>query len=604
MPGNEKKDKGTFDISRRDFLRLTGMGVLAGAATALPVGKVSAESKIESVPGTLGTMQTIDAKNVGKADSLILGNVITVDDYKPFAQAVAVKGDKILYVGDAEVAKKLCDSKTKVYNYGKNSIYPGFLEAHCHPGGAGKKMFGTAHLTIDNTLEECVQIMKKYMEDNPQKTIISGAGFSTSKLTPTAAALDAICPDKIMMCTSDDGHSMWLNTKAMEEYGINKDAVAKWGTDCVKVDANGNPTGLISETPTFYVRKMVVSTINEMKEALLGWQDYALSNGYTGVYNAGVELLSPNEPKAYYELANEGKLKHYTYAGSLIADNTDTPEEDMDKVAAEAEQHNSKYYKIIGAKVFCDGVVEAHTAWLLDDYRDKPGYRGVARFNDHDKMIRLIKAAEKHNMNVHVHSIGDASTKAWTDAFAEAEEATGNFDMRNALAHLHIVRKEDVKRIADYNIMAVAGMMWVEKEPDVFKQEVDYVGKEKAYNAYPLQSLIDNGAVIASHSDYPVSPEFSVPYTICLGVTGYLPSHGKERIRHADQCLSRKDTLKALTINVAYMWHEENRMGSLEVGKLANITVFDKDFMNDDFADIENAKCLATFVDGEQVYKA
>lgn len=152
--------------------------------------------------------------------------------------------------------------------------------------------------------------------------------------------------------------------------------------------------------------------------------------------------------------------------------------------------------------------------------------------------------------------------------------------------------------------MAVAGMMWVEKEPSIYEQEVAFVGKEKAVRAYPIKSIIDCGGVVASHSDYPVSPQLSAPITFCCGVIGYLPSHGKERIRHADQCLSRKDTLRAITINVAHMWHEENRMGSLETGKLANITVFDKDFMRDDFADIENAKCLATFVDGELVYKA
>ncbi len=276
----------------------------------------------------------------------------------------------------------------------------------------------------------------------------------------------------------------------------------------------------------------------------------------------------------------------------------------MDRVAAEAEAHNSRHYRVIGAKVFCDGVVEAHTAWLLDDYADQPGYRGVSRFDDHEKMVRLLKAASSHNMNVHVHSIGDASTRAWVDAIAEAEEATGNFDMRNALAHLHIVNREDVKRIADYDIMAVVGMMWVQKMPGTFDQEVAYVGEKKALDAYPVQSLVDHGAVVASHSDYPVSPVISVPASVCLGASGYLPSFGKDKVRNEAECLTREDTLRALTINAAYTWHEEHRMGSLTVGKLANLAVFDKDFMRDDFAEIEQAKCLATFVDGEQVYKA
>ena len=234
---------------------------------------------------------------------------------------------------------------------------------------------------------------------------------------------------------------MWLNTKAMKEFGINRDAVKKWGTDCVRVDSSGNPIDFISEAPTFHVRANMKISVDDMKEYLLAWQDYALSEGYTGTYNAGVELASKNEPAAYYEVEKEGKLKHYNYSGSYVADNTDTPEKDMERIAAEAKAHNSKRYKLIGAKVFCDGVPEAHTSWLIEDYADRPGYKGVMRFVDHDKMVRLIRAAEKYDMNVHIHSMGDASTRAWINAIAEVEEETDNFDMRNALAHLHMVLK-------------------------------------------------------------------------------------------------------------------------------------------------------------------
>lgn len=603
MAENEKKNNG-LNVSRRDFLKLVTTGAVAAAATAaLPTGVVAAEkSAANSRPRN--ALKAAGAGNRGKADLLILGNVITMDEYKPFAEAVAVKGDKILYVGVASVAKKLCDANTTIKDFGKNSVYPGFLEAHCHPGGAGNKMIGQAKMAPSYSLEKCVEILKQYIADNPQKTFIHAAGFTTSGAAPHVSMIDAVCSDKVVVCECYDGHSMCLNTKAMQEFGMNDDAVKKWGKDCVRVDSSGKPTGFISEAPTFHVRANMKFTVEDIKKNLLAWQDFALAHGYTGAYNAGVEIVSKNEPLAYYELEKEGKLKHYAYSGSLMQDNTPTPEADMDKVAAEAEAHNSRHYKLIGAKVFCDGVVEAHTAWLMDDYKDQPGYKGVSRFADHDKMVRLTKAAAKHNMNVHVHSIGDRSTKAWIDAFAEAEEETGCFDMRNALAHLHVVRKEDIKRIADYNIMAVGGMMWTERKQPNYGQEVEYLGKEKAERAYPLKSILDGGAVLVSHSDYPVSPEFSVPQTVCLGVTGYIPSHGKEMIRHAEECTSREDTLKAITINVAYMWHEEKRMGSLETGKLANITVFDRDFMRDDFKDIERAKCLATFVDGELVYNA
>ncbi len=540
----------------------------------------------------------------GKADLIVLGNVITMDEHKPYAEAVAVKDDKIMYVGDAEVAKKLCDDNTEVCDYGNNTVYPGFLEAHCHPGGAGAKMSLIVSLDPNASLEECVQVMKEYMEAHPGKQLYQGVGFEEHDVQPRADMLDAICPDIMMMCTDSGGHSMWLNTKAMEHFGINREAVEKWGTACVRVDENGDPTGYISEGPVFHVRANVEITLDEFKEAFLCWQDYALSMGYTGVYDAGVEVTNIKEPQAIYKLEEEGKLHHYVFGGSLISDNTDTPEEDMDRIAEEAKKHNSKHYKLLGAKVFCDGVVEGHTAWMLDDYVDQPGYRGVSRFDDHDKMVRLVKAAEKHDMNVHIHTIGDAAVRAWVDAIAEAEESTGNFDMRNALAHLQAVYPEEIRRIAEYNIMAVCGIMWVEKSYTLYDVMVKYVGKEKADVGFPVKDFLDKGAVVLSHSDFPVSPTFSAPWTICLGTAGYLPSNGKEMMRHEDQNISRLDTLKAITTNVAYSWHEEDRMGSLEIGKLANMTVFDKDFLKDDLEDVENAKCLATFVDGQLVYKA
>ncbi len=560
-------------------------------------------SKEQAEVHTSSAEENIKPPIAEHADVLVLGNVITMDENNPSAEAVAISEDKILYVGTAEGAKSFCDEQTVTYDYGANSVYPGFLEAHCHPGGAGFKMTGTARLSTENSLEECVQIMKEYMDANPDAEIYRGSGFMEKDMKPHASMLDAICPDKVMLVSSADGHSMWINTKAMETYGINQEAIDKWGTDCVRVDENGKPTGYISEGPVFHVREQAVISTEEMKKALLAWEKYALSSGYTAAYNAGVETLSKNEAAAYYELEKEGKLNLYTYVGRMVKDNTDTPEEDVEKIAREAKEHDSHHFKTLGIKVFADGVVEAHTAWLLDEYKDKPGYFGVPRFNDHEKMVRLLKAANNYGFNVHVHSIGDAATKAWVDAIAEAEEDTGNFDMRNCLAHLHIVRKEDIKRIADYNIMACTGMMWIEKEPGYFEQECAYVGEEKAYNAYPIKSFIDNGAVIVSHSDYPVSSTFSAPWTICFGVAGYLPSHGKEVVRHEDECISRNETLKALTINVAYTWHEEDRMGSLETGKLANLTVFDKDFMKDDLAEIENSKCLATFIDGKLLYK-
>ncbi|MCR5078301.1 MAG: amidohydrolase [Bacilli bacterium] len=539
-----------------------------------------------------------------RADLIILGNVITMDERKLHAEAVAVKGENIVYVGSKEVAMKLATKSTKIHDYGTNTVYPGFLEAHCHPGGAGYQMSSVAPLDREASLDECVRVMKEYMESHPDNKMYSGQGFQEKDVPPHARMLDAICPDKLMLLTDVSGHSMWINSLAMEKFGINEEAVKKWGSACVKVDENGKPTGYISEAPVFSVRAQIKLGIDDMKRAVLAWQDFALARGYTACYNAGVNLVSPSEPDAWHELEKEGKIKIYNYGGYMLADNTDTPEEDMDFVEKEAKRLNDKHNIIIGAKVFCDGIVEGRTAWMLEDYEGEPGYKGVSRFDDHDKMVRLIVAASNHNMNVHVHTIGDAAIRAWLDAFAEAEEKTGNFDQRNAMAHLQCAHKEDIKRIAEYNIMAVDGMMWRSKNSCDYYIPEKNIGTDRVRKTYSLKAYLDNGALLASHSDFPVSPSFSAAESICYGAYGHLPSQGEEAWRKDGQDISRLDALKAITINVAYTWHEEHRMGSLEIGKLANIAVFDKDFLEDSFEDIEKSVCLATFVDGELVYKA
>ena len=152
--------------------------------------------------------------------------------------------------------------------------------------------------------------------------------------------------------------------------------------------------------------------------------------------------------------------------------------------------------------------------------------------------------------------------------------------------------------------MAVCGIMWAIKHPAGFEQEVAYVGEEKSNNAYPVKSIMDAGGVVANHSDYPVSPLFSGIQAFCYGVLKKLPSDPDGYIRNIDQAISRHEALKTLTSNVAYMWHEDDRMGTISIGKLANFVVLDKDFMHDDMSEIEKASCLATIVDGEEVYKA
>lgn len=540
---------------------------------------------------------------VGKADQLIIGNIITMNEYKPTAEAMTVKNGLIQYVGTKEVAQALCDENTEVLDYGTNSIYPGFLEPHAHGSAAGIRMAGQARLS--GGIEECVEIMKQWMAEHPDKDSFNGGGWEPwTIINPTKEPLDAICPDKPMALSSVDGHSMWVNSAMLKQCGIDAAYAKEKGPSLVHVDENGEPTGLLTESEAIAIANRAQYPVEDWMEFVLAWQDFAFSHGYTAAAEAGVELASPICKEAYVALAKEGKLKLRTYAYRLVADDNTTPEDEVAKAVEDAKNMNSEYYNVIGMKIFIDGVVEAHTGWLKDGYNDQPDFHGLQRYANHDVAVRLIKAASDAGLSVHAHTIGDGAIDFMLDAIAEAETETGNFDMRNMLVHLQIVDPEQIQKFAAYNVVAATAPLWTPKSPNVLKQELEYVGEDRAEHAYPIASFINAGVVNVSHTDYPVSTVVSIPRCVYMGVMRATPGMAETTQRNAAESISRMDVLKSLTTNVAYQWHQEDRLGSLEVGKIANATVYNKDFLNDPIEDVATAELLATIVDGQIVYKA
>lgn len=541
-----------------------------------------------------------------KANKLYLGSVITMDERKPRAEAVAVKDGLIMYVGSADFARSLCDESTEIIDLGSNTIYPGFMEAHCHPMGAGKMLDkeALADLSSGTNLEEYVALMDAFVKAHPGKVRYAAHGFMERDVAPNAAMLDVIDVDAPIVVFSVDGHSAWLNTKAMEAFNIGQAAVEEWGTSQVRVDADGKPTGYISEGPVFAIRAMIPPDPKEGARFLINAQNFFFSKGYTAVYDAGIEVIEKTAAESYAIATASGEFKLRTYAGSLIDENCTDIKAAVEEIAAKQKKYNNEYFKIIGVKAFTDGVIEAHTGLLLEDYDDMPGYKGVARMYEHDKLVEIYTNAAKLGMNVHVHTVGDGAIRVNLDAIEEASQKTGLMDQRFALAHLQQVAKEDIKRFADLNVIAVTAPLWTAKHPDYFPQEIAYVGKERAEHAYPIKSFFDAGAATVYHTDFPVSPKISVPNSVFTAEERRYPGDPKSFVREADEFVGRYQSLLAMTRNVAYMWHEENRLGSLETGKIANMSVFDKDFLTDDIEAVGQAQVVCTIVDGEIVYKA
>lgn len=543
--------------------------------------------------------------------TLILGNIITMDEKRPTAKAALVKDGVFAFIGSAEEAKKLAGADAQVLDYGENFIYPGFLEPHSHGYLAGERAIGQADLTQAGNITDYAkyrEIIKDFIEQNPTREIYMAAGWIEDDQKVTKAYLDEICSDKPLIMNTGGGHSMLLNTKALEWAGIDREYAKKYSPDEVHVDENGDPDGYICEAPVFEVMPKVPKTLEDAKKYLLAWQDIAFKNGYTAVADAGVELVYPEATKAYYELEQEGKLKMRTYAYLKVPENAEDPKGEVARAVTDRAKYSNEYFHVIGIKTFLDGVVEAHTAWQLEDYLDQPGYHGLERFNDHDKMVEYITAADAEGLSVHVHTIGNGAVHFMLNCVEDAEKITGDLDQRNIMAHLQFVTDEDIRRMADTGTVPAVAPLWSGKEPGTYQMEADYVGKELADQAYPIKSFYDAGANVVFHSDYPVSPMMSVKDSVYMAEMRAFPKHygfgDIDTQRNIEEAITREQSLRAMTINVARQWRQENRMGSIEFGKLANMTVYDCDFLHDDIEKVAEANLVATIVDGEEVYKA
>ncbi len=541
--------------------------------------------------------------------AIILGNFITMDEKRPSARAALVKDGVFAYIGDAEKAAELADADAAVLDYGENFIYPGFLESHCHGHLAGYRAIGQANLMPVGLTDyaQYREIIREFIAKNPQRTFYLAAGWVENEEYVSKAYLDEICADKPLIMQTNGGHSMLLNTKALEWAGIDAAYAKKCGYEQVHVDANGEPDGYICEGPVFELVPKLPSSVEEIKEYLLAWQEFALSSGFTAVSDAGAEIVHPDAPRAYHELEQEGKLKLRTYAYMYVLDNVESPKAEIARIAAQRAELSGEYFHIVGAKAFLDGVTEAHTGWQNQDYADQPGYHGVERFNDHDKMVELITEANKEGLSVHVHSEGGGATHFMLGCIEDAEKITGSRDQRNVLAHLHFVTEEDIRRMAATGSIPAVPPLWTPEVTGVYDLEVSYVGKELAENSYPIKSFYDAGANVVFHSDYPVSPLMNVQYSIYTAEKRSYPKEvlgGADKPHNIKEAVTREQSLRAMTINVARQWHQEHRMGSIEFGKIANMAVFDCDFLHDDLEKVAQARLVATIVDGEEVYRA
>lgn len=557
-----------------------------------------------------------------KADMILKnGRIHTMDKDGRVAEALAIQDGKILQVGSAHEVMAHAGPHTVVKDLSGGMVLPGMIDTHLHsPGTAGFDLFSITLHEVMNDLDAILGRIEDFVRKHPDDKMYFGYGFSNGAFTgkevflgPKKERLDSLCPDKPVFLVSYDGHMGWVNSAALKHLGITRDTPDPEGGRIERDPDTGEPWGALKESAARLMPEQDL-TLDQRVEAMKLFQQRMHGWGYTGVQNmAGRDNL---EELAALEKAGELKLR----VRSAIELNA---EADLDSEFGMLEELRNTYSSDLNAvevaKFFADGVVEGVTGYLLEPYEEAAGrgseYCGEFLW-DMNKLKRAFVTAHEKGFQIHVHSIGDASTRLVLDALEYAASRVPG-DFRPVITHLQLVAPEDIARFARLGVVASTQTgFWGFKEPDNWEVVDHAFLGTRAETEYPLQSFFNAGAVVVSSSDHPVTPIPNPLWAIRSGVTrnlNHAAYYGVEDITDAndptwllgpEERASLDNMIRSYTSNSAYAVFLEDSVGTLEAGKYADLVILEKDLYDTDPLEIDSVRIMATMFNGQVVFEA
>lgn len=534
------------------------------------------------------------------ADSAYInGNIYTMEEDQPTAAAIAVKGQKLIFVGSNADVKDYIGSNTKVTDLKGKTVIPGLMEGHMH-----LPMLGENLMKVDAFWKPKAEILAAVKAEAAKVKPgewITGFGWNNTiwedKAYPTKEDLDAVAPNNPVVLERTDGHMIWVNSKALELAAITKDSKNPQGGEILR-DASGNPTGCLTDTAGEPVQKIIPAlSADREKEAIQKAQDQLLSYGFTSIMDAGSNM---NMINLYHDLYKEGKMKIRLY--SLIGGDWGGTigQAEKDYILKNPPQKELYDYRlsINAVKFFADGSLGSRSAALLMDYSDRAGHKGNYKFED-QQIYDEMKDAYNKGYQIATHAIGDGAINQVINTYEKLQKANPRADARLRIEHFQIAQVSDIKRIADLKILPA--MQPTHATSDKTMAE-DRIGAERMKGAYAWRKVIDSGNIIIGGSDAPV--ELVNPYHgLYAAVTRQDRSGQPEGGWYFGEAMSREEALKAFTIWTAYGQFEEDIKGSLKAGKLADFVVIDRDYMKCPANEIKDIQVLTTVLGGEVIYQ-
>ncbi len=542
------------------------------------------------------------------------GAVYTIDSKNPTAQAIAITGKHISYVGTNNGVVAFIGDKTQVIDLKGQMLLPGFIESHIHPTMA--LVAEGADLQFDS-LDELLASVKKWAEAHPDAKVIRGFGWRYSLFPttgPTKEPLDKLFPDRPVFLFAIDGHSGWVNSKALEMAGVNAkspDPVPGFSF-YARDPKTGEPTGWVVEGPAeqavfFNLQppsaELAIAAMTEMLPKFS-------AAGITAVFDAGISTMPTEDGlDGYQNLEKENKLPIRVVA-SYYWNNPAT--EDPAGIALKLrDKYHSELVQFRALKINADGGEAQHTAVMLKSYFDRPGFHGDYLL-DPKLMEAAVLKAQANGLDTHCHCYGDAALRTYLDIVAKAEKQYPNSPSRHTLAHALLITDPDVPRFKELNVTMQTSAQWITPDP-YSEMVVQILGNEVVNTEWArMNSVLKAGGRLALGTDWPAAgyvSSYRPLEAIQVALTrAILPQYGDKQFTPimppADERITLDEALKAYTMGSAYVLDMEQTIGSLEVGKLADLVVLEKDLYKIPPADISTTKVRLTMMNGKVTYKS
>jgi len=533
------------------------------------------------------------------ADTLFVnGAVYTMDTNRSWATAVGVRGDKIIYVGFDNGVGALRGPDTRVVDLAGKMLMPSFQDAHVHPLGAGNEAL-TVNLNGLGSQEAYVAAVKAYADANPDEPWILGGGWSMAEFGPGARAskklLDAVVPDRPVYLSSQDGHTGWANSAALKVAGIDEDTQDPVSGIVDRDAVTGEIIGSLQEGAMELLTAHIPPSSPEFNRESMKYSiDLLNSWGITAINDAAVQQPALD---AYRALDKRNELSMRVVA-SLWWERT-LGLEQIDELKRLRDEYSSGNVNATAVKIMQDGVMENYTAVMSEPYYVDGNPTGIPMLEP-EFLKEAVSALDAEGFQVHFHAIGDAAITQCLDAVAAAIEANGNSHRRHHIAHLQEIHPNDLARFRELDVIANFQPLWAYADSYVTDLTIPFIGEERANWMYTIRSVVNAGGMIAFGSDWSVSTANPFPQ-IETAVTR-TDADGDDEPFMPQETIDLPTALAAFTINSAYVNGIEKESGSIEVGKLADLIVLDRNLFSIPAKQISETKVLLTLFGGRPVH--